>query len=66
MGSAFSLTSMGRGYLFWQTKEANQAQRLLALASINDGGSCVDAARLCDCACCARLGVRFNERGPDG
>lgn len=50
MGSAISLRSDFRGdglrILARQTKDADQARRLLALASIYDGGSRADAARL--------------------
>jgi transposase len=51
-----------------RTQDAKQARRLLALATIYDGGSRSDAARIGD------VGVqivrdwvlRFNESGPDG
>ncbi len=51
-----------------QTRDADQARRLLALAAIYDGGSRGDAARI------GGVGlqivrdwvVRFNARGPDG
>ncbi len=51
-----------------QTKDANQARRLLALASIYDGGSRSDAARLGSVTVqIVRDWVeRFNTRGPDG
>ena len=48
-----------------QTQDANQARRLLALASIYDGGSRSDAARLGSVTLHDWL-VRFNARGPDG
>ena len=50
MGSAILLRSdfdgNGLRLLARQTKDASQARRLLALASIYDGGSRADAARL--------------------
>ena len=50
MGSAVSLRSdfVGAGLrrLARQTRDADQARRLLSLASIYDGGSRADAARL--------------------
>ncbi len=50
MGSAISLRSDfggdGLRILARQTKDADQARRLLAHASIYDGGSRADAARL--------------------
>lgn len=51
-----------------QTKDANQARRLLALASIYDGGPRSDAARLGSVTVqIVRDWVeRFNARGPDG
>ena len=72
MGSAISLRQDFNGLalrqLARQTKNADQARRLLALASIYDGGSRSDAARLGsvtvqivrDWVLC------FNERGPAG
>ncbi|MHC2419614.1 hypothetical protein ACVMB2_003524 [Sinorhizobium meliloti] len=51
-----------------QAKDANQARRLLALASIYDGGSRSDAARLGSVTLqiVRDWVVRFNARGPDG
>jgi len=51
-----------------QTKDANQARRLLALASIYDGGSRADAARLGSVTVqiVRDWVVRFNARGADG
>ena len=51
-----------------QTRDADQARRLLALASIYDGGSRSEAARLGSGTVQIVLDwvVRFNERGPDG
>ena len=50
MGSAISLRSDYDGYglrrLARQTRDADQARRLLALASIYDGGSRANAARI--------------------
>lgn len=50
MGSALSLRSDFDGVrlrrLARQTRDADQARRLLSLASIYDGGSRADAARL--------------------
>ncbi|MBU2326614.1 MAG: hypothetical protein KJ755_04530 [Alphaproteobacteria bacterium] len=50
MGSALSLRSNFDGSMLWrlarQTRDADQARRLLSLASIYDGGSRADAARL--------------------
>ncbi len=50
MGSALSLRSDFDGVrlrrLARQTRDADQARQLLSLASIYDGGSRVDAARL--------------------
>ena len=51
-----------------QTRDANQARRLLALAAVYEGGSRSDAARI------GGVGlqivrdwvVRFNAQGPDG
>lgn len=72
MGSAISLRSdfdgNGLRLLARQTKDASQARRLLALASIYDGGSRADAARLGSVT--AQIVrdwvVRFNARGPAG
>ena len=71
MGSAVSLRTDFDGerlrLLARQTKDANQARRKIALASIYDGGSRLDAARLG----CVTLQIvrgwvmRFNARGPD-
>ena len=51
-----------------RTKDAAQARRLLALASIYDGGSRSDAARLGNVTLqiVRDWVLRFNERGPDG
>lgn len=51
-----------------QTKDANQGRRLLALASIYDGGSRAGAARIGSVTVqiVRDWVVRFNERGPDG
>ncbi|WP_075293323.1 helix-turn-helix domain-containing protein, partial [Pararhizobium arenae] len=51
-----------------QTKDAAQARRLLALASIYDGGSRSDAARLGNVTLqiVRDWVLRFNERGPAG
>jgi transposase len=51
-----------------QTKDANQARRLLALASIYDGGSRADATRLGSVTVqiVRDWVVRFNARGADG
>ena len=51
-----------------QTKDAAQVRRLLALASIYDGGSRSDAARLGNVTLqiVRDWVVRFNERGPQG
>ena len=51
-----------------QTKDAAQARRLLALASIYDGGSRSDAARLGNVTLqiVRDWVLRFNERGPQG
>jgi len=50
-----------------QTKDANQARRLLALASIYDGGPRSDAARLGSVTLqiVRDWVMRFNTRGPD-
>ncbi len=72
MGSAISLRAEFDGemlrLLARQTKDANQARRLLALASIYDGGSRADAARLGSVTIqiVRDWVVRFNARGPDG
>ena len=72
MGSAISLRSDYDGHglrcLARQTKDANQARRLLALASIYDGGSRADAARLGSVTVqiVRDWVVRFNDRGADG
>lgn len=72
MGSAISLRSDFDGNrlrrLARQTKDASQARRLLALASIYDGGSRADAARLGSVTVqiVRDWVVRFNARGPDG
>ena len=51
-----------------ETKNAAQARRLLALASIYDGGSRSDAARLghVTLQIIRDWVMRFNARGPDG
>ncbi|MBY3027467.1 helix-turn-helix domain-containing protein [Rhizobium leguminosarum] len=51
-----------------QTKDAAQARRLLALASIYDGGSRSDAARLGNVTLqiVRDWVLRFNAHGPDG
>ena len=51
-----------------QTKDATQARRLLALASIYDGGSRSDATRLGNVTfqIVRDWVLRFNERGPEG
>ena len=72
MGSAVSLRAdfdgAGLRLLARQTKDANQARRLLALASIYDGGSRSDAAQLGSVTLqiVRDWVVRFNARGPDG
>jgi len=72
MGSAISLRSDFDGnrlrLLARQTKDASQARRLEALASIYDGGSRADAARLGSVTVqiVRDWVVRFNRRGPDG
>lgn len=72
MGSAISLRSdfdgNGLRLLARQTKDASQSRRLGALASIYDGGSRADAARLGSVTVqiVRDWVVRFNERGPDG
>jgi len=72
MGSALSLRQdfdgAGLRLLALQTRDANQARRLLSLASIYDGGSRADAARLGSVTVqiVRDWVVRFNARGPDG
>lgn len=72
MGSAISLRSDFGGaklrLLARQTRDADQARRLLALALIYDGGSHADAARLGSVTVqiVRDWVVRFNDRGPDG
>ena len=72
MGSAICLRSDfdrdGLRLLARQTKDAGEARRLLALASIYDGGTRADAARLSSVTVqIVRDWVaRFNARGPDG
>lgn len=72
MGSAISLRSdfdgNGLRLLARQTKDASQARRLLSLASIYDGGSRADAARLGSVTVqiVRDWVVRFNARGPAG
>ena len=72
MGSAICLRSDfdrdGLRLLARQTKDAGQTRRLLALASIYDGGTRADAARLSSVTVqIVRDWVaRFNARGPDG
>lgn len=72
MGSALSLRSDFDGSmvrrLARQTRNADQARRLLSLASIYDGGSRADAARLASVTVQSVRDwvVRFNARGPEG
>ena len=72
MGSALSLRQdfdgTGLRLLARQTRDANQARRLLSLASIYDGGSRADAARLGSVTVqiVRDWVVRFNVRGPGG
>jgi len=72
MGSAISLRSDFDGdrlrLLARHAKDASQARRMLALASIYDGGSRADAARLGSVTVqiVRDWVVRFNARGPDG
>jgi hypothetical protein len=72
MGSAISLRSDfdgdGLRLLARQIKDASQARRLLALASIYNGGSRADAARLGSVTVqiVRDWVVRFNASGPDG
>jgi putative transposase len=51
-----------------RTQDANQARRLLALATIYDGGSRSDAARIGDVGLqiIRDWVLRFNQEGPDG
>ena len=72
MGSAISLRSEydgdGLRRLARQTRDADQARRLLALASIYDGGSRASAARIGSVTVqiVRDWVVRFNARGPNG
>lgn len=72
MGSAISLRSEydgdGLRRLARQTRDADQARRLLALASIYDGGSRANATRIGSVTVqiVRDWVVRFNARGPDG
>jgi len=72
MGSALSLRSDFDGarlrQLARQTRDANQARRLLSLASIYDGGSRSDAGRIGSVTVqiVRDWVVRLNARGPDG
>uniref|UniRef100_A0A7C1SYZ3 Helix-turn-helix domain-containing protein n=1 Tax=Agrobacterium albertimagni TaxID=147266 RepID=A0A7C1SYZ3_9HYPH len=72
MGSALSWRSDFYGSLSWrlarQTRNADQGRRLLSPASIYDGGSRADAARLGSVTVqIVRDWVaRFHARGPDG
>lgn len=72
MGSAISLRSEydgdGLRRLARQTRDADQARRLLALASIYDGGPRANAARIgsVKVQIVRDWVVRFNARGPDG
>ncbi|WP_370007157.1 IS630 family transposase [Sinorhizobium fredii] len=72
MGSAILLRDDFDGralrQLARQTKDANQARRLLALAEIYDGGSRSDAARIGSVTLqiVRDWVLRFNARGPDG
>lgn len=72
MGSALSLRSGFDGSILQrlarQSRDADQARRLLSLASIYDGGSRADAARLGSVTVQIVRGwvVRFNARGPEG
>ncbi len=65
---AIRLWRDGLRLLHRQTKDADQARRLLALASIYDGGSRADAARLGSVTVqiVRDWVVRFNARGPNG
>ena len=72
MGSAVLLRDdfdgTGLRQLARQTKDANQARRLLALATNYDGGSRSDAARIGSVTLqiVRDWVLRFNERGPTG
>ncbi len=72
MGSALSLRSDFDGSILRrlarQSRDADQARRLLSLASIYDGGSRADAARLGSVTVqiVRDWVVRFNARGPEG
>lgn len=72
MGSAISLRSDfdgdGLRLLARQTRDGAQARRLLALASIYDGGSRSDAARLGSVTLqiVRDWVLRFNAHGPEG
>lgn len=72
MGSAVSLRDgfdgSGLRHLARQTKDANQARRLLALAAIYDGGSRSEAARIGSVTLqiVRDWVLRFNARGLDG
>ncbi|TDR34157.1 helix-turn-helix domain-containing protein [Aquamicrobium defluvii] len=72
MGSAISLRADFDGarlrLLARRTRDADQARRFLSLASIYDGGSRADAARLgtVTVQIVRDLVVRFNDRGPEG
>lgn len=72
MGSAISLRPDFNGFILRrlarQTRDADQARRLLALASIYDGGSRADAARVGSVTVqiVRDWVVRFNDRGPRG
>src|ERR1700712_47103 len=72
MGSAVSLRDDFDGsrlrHLARQTKDANQARRLLALAAIYDGGSRADAARIgaVTLQIVRDWVLRFNARGLEG
>ncbi|OCI90897.1 hypothetical protein A6U85_25300 [Agrobacterium sp. 13-626] len=72
MGSAVSLRDDfdggGLRHLARQTKDANQARRLLALAAIYDGGSRSEASRIGSVTLqiVRDWVLRFNARGLDG
>ncbi|WP_428425369.1 IS630 family transposase [Pararhizobium sp.] len=72
MGSAISLRPDFNGFILRrlarQARDADQARRLLALASIYDGGSRADAARVGSVTVqiVRDWVVRFNDRGPGG
>lgn len=59
---------LGLRRLARETKDANQARRLLALAAIYEGGSRTDAARIGSVTLqiVRDWVLRFNERGPAG